>query len=99
MLTVDNKVKIADFGLGNRYGRRRLKTICGTYKAICLGGQSVNHKYLGSKLYYSPEIINGQGYTGPEIDCWCLGVLLYRMAVGKEPFAKAKSKQRISIKH
>jgi hypothetical protein len=46
-------------------------------------------------LYYSPEIINGQGYTGPEIDCWCLGVSLFRMTVGEEPFAKANSKSLI----
>ncbi|KAI8380875.1 kinase-like domain-containing protein [Blakeslea trispora] len=73
LLTKDLKVKIADFGLGNRYGRRRLRTIC------------------GSMLYYSPEIINGQGYTGPEVDCWCLGVSLYRMTVGQEPFASANT--------
>ncbi|KAI8973218.1 hypothetical protein BDF20DRAFT_914694 [Mycotypha africana] len=73
LLTEDGQVKVADFGLGNRYGRRRLKTIC------------------GSMLYYSPEIINGQGYTGPEIDCWCLGVSLYRMTVGEEPFARART--------
>ncbi|GAN06059.1 conserved hypothetical protein [Mucor ambiguus] len=73
LLTRDFQVKIADFGLGNRYGRRRLKTIC------------------GSMLYYSPEIINGQGYTGPEVDCWCLGVSLYRMTVGEEPFHRANT--------
>ncbi|KAL7312843.1 hypothetical protein PS15m_008559 [Mucor circinelloides] len=73
LLTKDFQVKIADFGLGNRYGRRRLKTIC------------------GSMLYYSPEIINGQGYTGPEVDCWCLGVSLYRMTVGEEPFHRANT--------
>ncbi|KAI8993728.1 kinase-like domain-containing protein [Pilobolus umbonatus] len=73
LLTKDLKVKIADFGLGNRFGRRRLKTIC------------------GSMLYYSPEIINGQGYTGPEVDCWCLGVSLYRMTVGEEPFSHANT--------
>ncbi|OBZ90758.1 Serine/threonine-protein kinase MARK2 [Choanephora cucurbitarum] len=73
LLTKDLQVKIADFGLGNRYGRRRLRTIC------------------GSMLYYSPEIINGQGYTGPEVDCWCLGVSLYRMTVGQEPFASANT--------
>lgn len=49
---------------------------------------------VGSMLYYSPEIINGQGYTGPEIDCWCLGVSLFRMTVGEEPFAKANSKYK-----
>ncbi|KAI9351034.1 kinase-like domain-containing protein [Pilaira anomala] len=68
LLTNDFKVKIADFGLGNRFGRRRLKTICG-----------------------NPEIINGQGYTGPEVDCWCLGVSLYRMTVGEEPFSRANT--------
>ncbi|KAI9482705.1 MAG: kinase-like domain-containing protein [Benjaminiella poitrasii] len=73
LLTKDHQVKIADFGLGNRFGRRRLKTIC------------------GSMLYYSPEIINGHGYTGPEVDCWCLGVSLYRMTVGVEPFSKAST--------
>lgn len=73
LLTKDFKVKIADFGLGNRFGRRRLKTIC------------------GSMLYYSPEIINGQGYTGPEVDCWCLGVSLFRMTVGEEPFSRANT--------
>ncbi|KAI7872631.1 kinase-like domain-containing protein [Mucor mucedo] len=73
LLTKDFQVKIADFGLGNRFGRRRLKTIC------------------GSMLYYSPEIINGQGYTGPEVDCWCLGVSLYRMTVGEEPFSRANT--------
>ncbi|CEG65727.1 hypothetical protein RMATCC62417_02450 [Rhizopus microsporus] len=71
LLTHDMKVKIADFGLGNKFGRRRLKTIC------------------GSMLYYSPEIINGHGYIGPEVDCWCLGVSLYRMTVGEEPFSKS----------
>ncbi|KAI8879299.1 kinase-like protein [Backusella circina FSU 941] len=73
LLTKDLKVKVADFGLGNRFGRRRLKTIC------------------GSMLYYSPEIINGQRYTGPEIDCWCLGVSLFRMTVGEEPFSRAST--------
>lgn len=43
-------------------------------------------------LYYSPEIITGQKYVGPEIDCWCLGILLFRMTAGFEPFGHARSK-------
>ncbi|KAF7730963.1 hypothetical protein EC973_001009 [Apophysomyces ossiformis] len=43
----------------------------------------------GSMLYYSPEIISGQKYIGPEVDCWCLGVSLFRMTAGFEPFAHA----------
>ncbi|KAI8598486.1 kinase-like domain-containing protein, partial [Dissophora ornata] len=40
----------------------------------------------GSLPYYSPEIARGSNYTGPEVDIWCLGVVLYRMAVGRDPF-------------
>ncbi|KAI8064575.1 kinase-like domain-containing protein [Gongronella butleri] len=64
-------LKLVDFGLGNRFGLQRLKTIC------------------GSMLYYSPEIISNQKYYGPEVDCWCLGIALFRMTAGFEPFAHA----------
>lgn len=67
-------LKLADFGLGNRFGLQRLRTIC------------------GSMLYYSPEIISNQKYYGPEVDCWCLGIALFRMTAGFEPFAHAHSK-------
>lgn len=43
-------------------------------------------------LYYSPEIITGQKYYGPEVDCWCLGITLFRMTAGFEPFSHAHSK-------
>ncbi|OBZ90801.1 Serine/threonine-protein kinase MARK2 [Choanephora cucurbitarum] len=71
LIASDGQVKLADFGLGNRYGLQRLRTIC------------------GSMLYYSPEIITGQKYYGPEVDCWCLGITLFRMTAGFEPFAHA----------
>ncbi|ORY91075.1 kinase-like domain-containing protein [Syncephalastrum racemosum] len=71
LITPEGVVKLADFGLGNRYGLQRLKTIC------------------GSMLYYSPEIITGQKYFGPEVDCWCLGIALFRMTAGFEPFSHA----------
>ncbi|KAF8951412.1 hypothetical protein BGZ46_003991 [Entomortierella lignicola] len=43
----------------------------------------------GSLPYYSPEIARGSNYTGPEVDIWCLGVVLYRMTVGRDPFVGA----------
>lgn len=73
-MTPEGQIKLADFGLGNRYGLERLRTIC------------------GSMLYYSPEIITGQKYYGPEVDCWCLGITLFRMTAGFEPFSQAHSK-------
>ncbi|KAG0171239.1 hypothetical protein DFQ30_001269 [Apophysomyces sp. BC1015] len=73
MVTPEGVVKLADFGLGNRFGLQRLRTIC------------------GSMLYYSPEIISGQKYYGPEVDCWCLGIALFRMTAGFEPFSHAQT--------
>ncbi|PVZ98191.1 hypothetical protein BB558_005820 [Smittium angustum] len=42
--------------------------------------------FCGSLPYTAPEILKGQPYTGPEIDIWSLGVLLYTMVTGKFPF-------------
>lgn len=36
-------------------------------------------------------MINHKRYIGPEIDCWCLGIFLYRITAGTEAFAHAKS--------
>ncbi|KAG0347218.1 Serine/threonine-protein kinase par-1 [Podila humilis] len=51
------------------------------------------HTICGSLPYYSPEIARGSNYTGPEIDIWCLGVVLYRMTVGKDPFVGATKRE------
>ncbi|GAA5805947.1 kinase-like domain-containing protein [Helicostylum pulchrum] len=77
LLTPDHQVKIADFGLGNRFGLQRLRTIC------------------GSLLYYSPEIMTSRSYIGPEVDSWCLGIMLYRMTAGLELFAHAKTQPEL----
>uniref|UniRef100_A0A8C4PIP7 non-specific serine/threonine protein kinase n=1 Tax=Equus asinus TaxID=9793 RepID=A0A8C4PIP7_EQUAS len=42
--------------------------------------------FCGSPLYASPEIVNGKPYTGPEVDSWSLGVLLYILVHGAMPF-------------
>ncbi|KAF9410609.1 hypothetical protein BGZ94_001594, partial [Podila epigama] len=47
----------------------------------------------GSLPYYSPEIARGSSYIGPEIDIWCLGVILYRMTVGRDPFVGATKRE------
>ena len=40
----------------------------------------------GTPEYIAPEIILNKGH-GKEVDWWCLGVLIYEMMVGVDPFA------------
>jgi serine/threonine protein kinase len=40
----------------------------------------------GRAMYAAPEMLNGEGYFGPEIDIWALGVCLFVMLTGFVPF-------------
>jgi len=41
----------------------------------------------GSLYYAAPEVCLSVEYTGPEIDIWALGVVLYALVVGRLPFS------------
>lgn len=51
--------------------------------------------FCGSPLYASPEIVQGQPYEGPEVDCWSLGVLLYTLVYGAMPFDGSNFKRLV----
>lgn len=42
--------------------------------------------FCGSPYYAAPEMIAATPYTGPEVDVWSMGVVLYAMVSGRLPF-------------
>ncbi|KCV67798.1 CAMK/CAMKL protein kinase [Fonticula alba] len=42
--------------------------------------------FIGSPHYAAPELLQGIKYSGPEVDLWSLGILLYVMICGRQPF-------------
>ncbi|KAK4517683.1 uncharacterized protein ATC70_001024 [Mucor velutinosus] len=64
----------------------------GTIKIVDFGLSNVfsPHSHLstfcGSLYFAAPELLDGRMYTGPEVDVWSFGVVLYVLVVGQVPF-------------
>ncbi|GAN04088.1 Ser/Thr protein kinase [Mucor ambiguus] len=64
----------------------------GTIKIIDFGlsnvfsPQSHLSTFCGSLYFAAPELLDGRMYTGPEVDVWSFGVVLYVLVVGQVPF-------------
>ncbi|KAJ3071056.1 hypothetical protein HDU98_005878 [Podochytrium sp. JEL0797] len=51
-------------------------------------------KFNGTTHFASPEIANDKPYRGPESEMWSLGVLLYTIVFGENPFQNIRDTQR-----
>ena len=77
LLFGDNfEIKICDFGLSSFiYGEN---------------GKILQKGIVGTKGYMAPEIIEGKDYDGEKADIFSLGVLLFNLLNGIQPFITAK---------
>jgi serine/threonine protein kinase len=70
-------IKIIDIGLASQIDEMIL-TEDGSYRF---------NIQKGSKLYTAPEVLKANpSYLGPEADVYSLGVILFYMFVGRNPF-------------
>jgi predicted Ser/Thr protein kinase len=65
-------VKVVDFGLAYAGARSAQLTSTGAI--------------VGTPVYMSPELVNGEETKDPRMDIWAAGVLLYRLITGEFPF-------------
>ncbi|XP_066565930.1 PAS domain-containing serine/threonine-protein kinase [Amia ocellicauda] len=48
------------------------------------------HTFCGTLEYCSPEVLLGNPYEGPELEMWSLGVALYTLLFGENPFCEVE---------
>ncbi|CAG2182917.1 unnamed protein product, partial [Oppiella nova] len=69
----NHRIKLIDFGLAAHC--RNVDDSQLHLKTCC-----------GSPAYAAPELLKNQSYSGPAVDVWSAGVLLYCLLVGQLPF-------------
>jgi hypothetical protein len=77
LLGQQDVLKISDFGLSN----------------AIVDSHTLLKTHCGSEKYAAPEIMGSSAaYTGPPIDIWSAGVILYIMTAGAFPFTEATAR-------
>ena len=81
LLDVDKNLKISDFGLSKFEIDRQCNNPLSGMEAKPIMHQT----YCGSPLYMAPEILFHNEYNNKS-DLWSIGVILYEMITGTQPF-------------
>jgi len=53
--------------------------------------QTLEKKFCGSPLYMAPEMLNKEAYNPIYADVWSIGVVLYEMLIGCNPWSSAEN--------
>ncbi|NWI28866.1 PASK kinase, partial [Sula dactylatra] len=56
--------------------------------AVYLEPGKLFYTFCGTTEYCSPEVLSGKPYHGPELEMWSLGVTLYTLVFGENPFCE-----------
>lgn len=59
-------------------------------------GNNLRSTFCGTPLYVSPEILKGNKYD-EKVDVWALGIMLFEMLFGEDPFKISKEHELIKI--
>ena len=80
IVTPEGRVKVLDFGLAKRVSRKELDEASLTQLSLTQPGL-----IAGTLAYMAPEQLRGRP-ADARSDIWAMGVMLYEMATGEQPF-------------
>lgn len=61
--------------------------------ATCFANNKKTLNFCGSPSYMAPEIIKKQEFSGPPVDIWASGIVLYLLVTGTFPFKSHNEKK------
>ncbi len=82
---VHRDIKPENFLLCNEGGRNKIKLIDFGFATFCKSEETMTEQ-LGTPQYAAPEIYKEEPYTN-KVDMWSVGVVLYNMIKGTQPFS------------